>query len=112
MPILPPPSPPFHQTSLPARPAPLRKLQAVRFSIQTSSAFQTTRPFSPSGPFEPAGPKFWSAWLRLHGREPRLVPSTTTLLRFIPRRCRSGVVISTPAGVSEASFGARLERVL
>ena len=60
MPILPLPSPPFHQISLPAVPAPPRKLQTVRFSTLTPSAFQTRMPLRPSGlPSEPGTPKSW-----------------------------------------------------
>ena len=52
------PSPPFHQISLPALPAPLRKLHAVRLSMLTLSVFQTTTPLRPSGfPSDPVTPK-------------------------------------------------------
>jgi len=51
-------APPFHQNSFPAAPLPPRKLQAVMFWTQTSSAFQTMIPFSPEGPFLPLSPKF------------------------------------------------------
>ena len=81
-------SPPFHQTSLPrSRPVPPRKLQAVRFWTQTSLAFHTMIPLSAlSGPPLPCGPKFWVARCPAAGCDPDLVPSTITVLRFIPRR--------------------------
>ncbi|MGA8338885.1 MAG: hypothetical protein WB761_29385 [Solirubrobacteraceae bacterium] len=106
-PICPPPSPPFHQISLPALPVPPRKLQAVRFWTDTPSALYTMIPLRPSWPPLPSeGPKFSSAAFELHCGEPGLVPSTTTVFRFIPRRVTLGVAISTAAGVSDASVGA------
>src|SRR5438309_8356174 len=90
-------APPFHQISLPAPPFPPRKLQAVRFWTHTLSAFQTMIPFRPPGPPSTLGPKFWLALTLLHGA-PALVPSTITLLRFMPRRRRRGVLMRMPAG--------------
>src|SRR3954451_1927223 len=53
IPILPLPSPPFHQIWLPSP----RKLQAVRFSIQTPLALNTTIPLRPTRcPPAPFGP--------------------------------------------------------
>src|SRR3954451_3364080 len=85
MPILPLPSPPFHQIWLPSP----RKLQAVRFSIQTPFAFSTSMPF-PSSPRL----KFWSFAFELQAG-PDSVPSTITPVRDIPRRCRRSVLIRT-----------------
>src|SRR5437588_1619614 len=94
------PSPPFHQSSLPALPAPLRKLQAVRLSTLTPSTFQTTMPLRPSGlPPSPLTPKSWSESLLLHCGAPGLVPSTTTRLRSMPRRWMPGVAMMSAAGV-------------
>ena len=69
-------------------------------------------PFSPSAPFLGSGPKFCAAADLLQRGEPGLVPSTTTVFRFIPRTWMRGVVIRTPAGVSAAPLGALLELVL
>ena len=99
-PILPPPSPPFHQISLPALPAPAKKLHAVRLSMLTPLAFQARIPLRPSGlPSEPFTPKSWFFALRLHFGEPGFVPSTTTFPRFIPRRWIFDFVMIRPAGV-------------
>ena len=90
-------APPFHQISFPESPVPARKLQAVRFSTLTSSAFHTRIPLRPTAwPFGPAAPKFWSAGSELHAGDPALVPSTMTPDRLIPRRWMSGVSIMTP----------------
>ena len=104
--ILPIP-PPFHHTPLPVLPAPLRKLHVVRFCTHTSSAFHTMIPFSPSAPPSNRGPKFWALCDLLQGADPGFVPSTITLLRFIPRRYRPGFVTRTPAGTSRRRFGER-----
>src|SRR5438132_13108548 len=85
IPILPVPSPPFHQIWLPSP----RKLQTVRFSIHTLSVLKATIPERP----ELFGPKVWSARLAEHRGVPGLVPSTTTALRFMPRRCSRVVSI-------------------
>ncbi len=73
-PMTPESSPPFHQIWLPASPAPLRKLHAVRFSMLTLSAFHTTMPLRPSAlPFEPTAPKLCSAGAgAARGRRARL----------------------------------------
>ena len=67
-PIFPDPSPPFHHTSFPESPAPPRKLQAVRFSMLTWSAFHTTIPLRPWALPPTTGPKFWYCGSELHGR--------------------------------------------
>src|ERR1700685_2779354 len=110
-PTLPLPSPPFHQISLPASPAPFRKLQTVRFSTVTLAAFQTMIPFSPCAFPLIFGPRFWSAALVLQAG-PLLVPSTITVLRFMPTIQMSGLVTSTPADSSARPRGCRLEGVL
>src|SRR5580700_5438223 len=91
-------SPPFHQISFPESPDPLRKLHAVRFSMLTLSAFHTTMPLRPAAfPLEPTAPKLCCAGAALHGvGDPGLVPSTITVLRSIPRRWMSDVVMRTP----------------
>ncbi len=68
------------------------------FWTETLSAFQTMTPLSPSAEPPTTGPKFCAEGLRAHAGEPGLVPSTITVLRFIPRRWRLALVISTPAG--------------
>src|SRR5690242_19913945 len=99
-------SPSFHQISLPLPPDPPRKLQAVRFWTHTSLARHTMIPFRPYGvPWESLGPKFWSLVAVLQDG-PDLVPSTITLLRFMPRMNRCGVVTSTPDGSSGLPLGA------
>src|SRR3954451_13899138 len=85
IPILPLPSPPFHQIWFPSP----RKLQAVRFSIQTPSALSTTMPL----PLSPRL-KTWSFAFELQDR-PHLVPSTITPLRVMPRRWRLSLRIRT-----------------
>jgi len=96
---------------LPALPWPLRKLQAVRFWTHTFAAFHTMIPLRPSAPPLPWGPRFWSRLARLHAG-PDLVPSTTTVLRFMPRTYTRGVVIKMPAAVSDRPAGAREDLVL
>jgi hypothetical protein len=61
----------------------------------TPSAFHTSTPFRPAAvPLLSTGPKSCSEGVGSQGIEPpALVPSTTTLLRFMPRRCRPGVVM-------------------
>ena len=54
---------------------------------------------------EPARPKFWAEPLLLQTADPGLVPSTMTVLRFMPRMCRFGVVMSTAAGNCDAPLG-------
>ena len=110
-PILPLPLAPFHQISLPASPAPPKKLQTVRFSTSTLLAFQTMIPFNPWALPLTFGPKFWSAARLLHAG-PLLVPSTITELRFMPTIQMSGLVTSTPAASSARPRGCRLEVVL
>src|ERR1035441_5070716 len=105
-------APPFHQIPLPASAEPPRKLQTVRFCTLTLAAFQTMIPLRPLAPFELLGPKFCRYSWRRQRAEPGLVPSTITVLRFMPRRYTSRAVISTPAGKSEPPFGVRLELVL
>ena len=99
MPTAPDPSPPFHQISLPPPWSPVRKLQAVRFSIDTPSALNASTPLRPDRACRrrPAarGPGRL-AWFEQLGA-PGLVPSTITWLRSMPRRCRSALLSSTPA---------------
>src|SRR5579863_6518009 len=102
----PPPAPPFHQISLPVSPVPPRKLQVVRFWTQTLSAFHASIPSRPAVPPLSLGPKFWADFLLLQTGVPGLVPSTITVLRFIPRTETSGFVSSTPAGTSGLPLGA------
>ena len=83
----PPPSPPFHQISLPlAPPLLVRKLQTVRFSMETPFAVpvwpNTSMPLRPC----PAGPSSWLATAPEQAGEPGLVPSTITAFRSMPRR--------------------------
>src|SRR5436190_14702929 len=85
IPILPVPSPPFHQIWLPSP----RKLQAVRLSMVTPSALKTSMPLPLSPRF-----RFWSAGLGLQAL-PDLVPSTITLLRLRPRRWRLSFLLRT-----------------
>src|SRR3954470_24343255 len=80
IPILPLPSPPFHQIWLPSP----RKLQAVRFSIQTPLTLSTTMPD------RPCAVNTWSERLPEQVGVPGFVPSTTTWLRFMPRTCSPG----------------------
>ncbi len=69
---------------------PVRKLQTVRFSISTLLAFHTTMPCDdpPASRRAAVAPRSWSASGRSAEQvgEPGLVPSTITVLRFIPRR--------------------------
>ena len=119
-PTLPLSAPPFHQISLPASRAPPRKLHAVRFSIETLPAFHTMSPLTPEAPpaactayglalddAEPLRPKFCAEPLLLHAADPGLVPSTITVLRFMPRMCRSGVVMSTRGRELRRALGRR-----
>src|SRR5579863_5945934 len=94
----PEPAPPFHHTSLPDDPEPARKLHTVRFSMLTLSVFHTTMPLRPMGlPSEPVSPKSCSAAVALHGVEVLgLVPSTMVVVRFMPRRWRPELVMTTP----------------
>src|SRR3954453_11784059 len=85
IPILPLPSPPFHQIWLPSP----RKLQAVRFSIQTPFALKTSMPLPSS-----LRPKTWSFAFELQAG-PDFVPSTTTPLRDMPRRWRLSLRMRT-----------------
>ena len=63
----------------------------------TSFAFHTTMPLRPWALPPTTGPRFWSCGAALHGPdEPALVPSTTTVSRFMPRMWRSEVVTTTP----------------
>src|SRR6267378_2616219 len=88
MPILPVPSPPFHQTWLPPlRPeASARKLQTVRFSTETPSTLKISMPLRPL----PFGPGSCSTAAALQAPAPGSVPSTITALRSIPRRWDPG----------------------
>ncbi len=70
----------------------------MRFSTFTLSAFQTMIPFSPACPPLTLGPKFCADFLSLHRAVCGLVPSTTTLLRLMPRSVRLRVWMTTPAG--------------
>ena len=51
----------------------------------TLFAFHTTMPLRPWALPPTTGPRFWSCGAALHVDEPALVPSTTTVLRFMPR---------------------------
>src|SRR5438067_12489585 len=103
MPILPLPSPPLNQIGLPPPPFPSRKLHAVRFSTLTPSAFHTSTPLRPTClPFS-FGPKSWADGALLHFPMPGLSPSTTTRLRFIPRRWRPALVTNTPPPLTSAA---------
>ena len=79
-------APPFHQISLPASRVPSRKLQAVRFCDPDVVGLPHHDPVQARRGLPPiVGPKFWSACALLHARS-GLVPSTITVLRFMPRR--------------------------
>src|SRR3954454_12597286 len=85
IPIFPLPPPPFHQIWLPSP----RKLQAVRFSIQTALVLKTSIPL----PLSPRL-KTWSFAFELQAG-PDFVPSTITPPRDMPRRCKPLLRIST-----------------
>ena len=65
--MVPDPSPPFHQISLPPPCEPVRKLQTVRFSTEPPSAFQTSTPLRPAGlPLAVVGAELLVRYLALH----------------------------------------------
>ncbi len=63
----------------------------------TPFAFHTTIPLRPWCLPPTTGPRFWSCGAELQAvAPPALVPSTMTVLRFMPRMCRSEVCTTTP----------------
>ena len=73
----------------------------MRFWIETPEAFHTSMPLRPMWWPSSIGPSAWSFLSPLHGAAAvRFVPSTITVLRFIPRRWMPSVSMRTPAGYS------------
>jgi len=105
IPRTPVPSPPFHQTPLPDGSDPEKKLQTVRLSTLTPFACQTTIPLRPAGIPPTEAPNCWSAGLDEHAGAPGFVPSTTTLVRLMPRRWTCEVVMRTPPKSPAVSYG-------
>ena len=62
----------------------------------TLSAFDTTMPLRPVALPSLTTPNCWSASAAEHWAAPAFVPSTTVVLRSMPRRWTPAVVISTP----------------
>ena len=79
---------------------------------QSGPTFQTITPLSPVGPLELAGPKFWSAGSCCTSG-PTSVPSTITVLRFMPRSAHVGRIDQHAGGeVADPLLGVRLDVVL
>ena len=97
MPIVPEPSPPFHQIWLPPPSAPVRKLHTVRLSIETPSTFDDLDAVAPAGWPEPSDPRSWSLGLFEHSAR-RLGPVDHDLVAVHAPQVEVGLVELDAAG--------------